>query len=102
MHLGVPLMQGYRVINQIIVGDALELLKTLPDATVQMCVTSPPYYGVEGQYGLEKTPSEYVDNMVNVFREVRRVLKDDGTLWLNLGSRYASKVIKDDSLCITG
>ncbi len=75
-------------------GDALTVLKTLPDASVQCCVTSPPYwglrdYGVAGQIGLERTPDEYVGRMVEVFREVRRVLKADGVLWLNLGSSYA-------------
>lgn len=67
----------------------------LADASVQCVVTSPPYwglrcYGVDGQLGLEKTPEEYVANMVAVFREVRRVLRDDGTLWLNLGDSYAA------------
>lgn len=76
-------------------GDCLEVLKTLPDRHVNTCVTSPPYwglrdYGVDGQLGLEKTPEEYVDRMVGVFREVRRVLRDDGTLWLNLGDSYAA------------
>ena len=66
-----------------------------PDAFVQTCVTSPPYwglrdYGVAGQSGLEKTPQEYVAKMVSIFAEVRRVLRDDGTLWLNLGDSYAS------------
>lgn len=78
----------------ILQGDALEMLRTLPDYSVQCCVTSPPYwglrdYGVAGQLGLEKTPQEYVAKMVEVFREVRRVLRDDGTLWLNLGDSYA-------------
>lgn len=81
--------------NRIHCGDALEVLKTLPDECVQMCVTSPPYwglrnYGVEGQIGLEPTPFEYVARMVGVFREVRRVLNNDGTLWLNLGDSYAT------------
>ena len=79
----------------IIIGDCLEVMKTLPEKSVQTCVTSPPYwglrdYGVDGQLGLEKTPDEYVAKMVAVFREVRRVLKDDGTLWLNLGDTYAA------------
>lgn len=79
----------------IITGDAREVLKTLPDQSVHCCVTSPPYwglrdYGVDGQLGLEETPEEYVDNLVQVFCEVRRVLRDDGTLWLNLGDSYAS------------
>ena len=76
-------------------GDCLHVLPTLDASSVQMCVTSPPYwglrdYGVDGQLGLEKTPDEYVSKMVAVFREVRRVLKDDGTLWLNLGDSYTS------------
>ena len=82
-------------INTIINGDCLEVLKTLDSKSVNCCVTSPPYfglrnYGVDGQLGLEPTPEEYVKNMVNVFREVKRVLKDDGTLWLNLGDSYAN------------
>lgn len=76
-------------------GDTLEVLKTLPDKKYQCCITSPPYwglrdYGVPGQLGLEPTPEEYVSKMVEVFREVRRVLRDDGVLWLNLGDSYAS------------
>ena len=69
-------------------------MKLLPDASAQTCVTSPPYfglrdYGVDGQIGLEPTPDEFVASLVTVFREVRRVLRDDGTLWLNLGDSYA-------------
>lgn len=80
---------------RIIVGDALAQLKTLDAESVQCCVTSPPYYGLRdygtaGQMGLEATPDAYVAGMVAVFREVRRVLRDDGTLWLNLGDSYAS------------
>lgn len=80
---------------QILHGDVREELQTLPDGYIQTCVTSPPYwglrdYGVEGQIGQETTPEAYVDTMVKVFREVRRVLKDDGTLWLNLGDSYAN------------
>lgn len=77
-------------------GNCLTVLRDrFADESVQCCVTSPPYwglrdYGVEGQLGLEKTPEEYVAKMVAVFREVRRVLKDDGTLWLNLGDSYAN------------
>ncbi len=82
--------------NQILIGDVRERLRGLPDQSVQTCITSPPYwglrdYGVDGQLGLEKTPEEYVEKMVAVFREVRRVLRDDGTLWLNLGDSYASE-----------
>ena len=77
-------------------GDALSVLKTMPEQSVHCCVTSPPYwglrdYGVEGQLGLESTPEEYVTKMVEIFREVKRVLRDDGTLWLNLGDSYAIK-----------
>jgi DNA modification methylase len=80
---------------KILQGDCLAKLAELPDKSVQCCVTSPPYwglrdYGVKGQIGLEKTPAEYVAKMVAVFAEVRRVLRDDGTLWLNLGDCYAT------------
>jgi DNA modification methylase len=76
-------------------GDALELLRAMPDESVHCCVTSPPYwgmrdYGIDGQLGLEATPVAYVERMVEVFREVRRVLRRDGTLWLNLGDCYAT------------
>jgi DNA modification methylase len=76
-------------------GDCLDVLPTLPANSVDCCVTSPPYwglrdYGCAGQLGIEKTPEEYVANMVAVFREVKRVLRDDGTLWLNLGDSYAA------------
>lgn len=79
-------------------GDARDVLPTLPDASVHCVVTSPPYwglrdYGSDGQLGLEATPEEYVANLVAVFREVRRVLRDDGTLWLNLGDSYAGGVM---------
>ena len=78
----------------ILVGDAREHLRGLPDGSVNCCVTSPPYfglrdYGADGQIGLEQTPEEYVAALVDVFREVRRVLRDDGVLWLNLGDSYA-------------
>jgi len=81
--------------QRIIPGDCIEGMKTLPDSSVHCCVTSPPYwglrdYGHEGQIGLEDTPEAYVARMVEVFREVRRVLLDDGTLWLNLGDSYAT------------
>ncbi len=76
-------------------GDALETLKTLPEKSVRCCVTSPPYFGLrdyghDNQIGLEKTPEEYVGKLVAIFREVRRVLTDDGSLWLNLGDSYCS------------
>jgi DNA modification methylase len=78
------------------IGDCRDLLKQLPDGCIQTCVTSPPYwglrdYGVEGQLGQEQSPYEYVANMVEVFRGVRSALRDDGTLWLNLGDSYADK-----------
>ena len=78
---------------RIICGDCLDVLKTLPAESVNCCVTSPPYWGLrnyncDGQIGLEATPEAYVSRLVEVFREARRVLKDDGTLWLNLGDSY--------------
>ena len=78
---------------KLLQGDVLDKLSEIETGTVQTCVTSPPYwglrdYGVDGQIGLEKTPEEYVEKMVQVFREVKRVLRDDGTLWLNLGDSY--------------
>ena len=80
---------------KILNGDCRDVLKTLPDCSVHCCVTSPPYYGLRdygcaGQIGLESTPDAYVAELVAVFREVKRVLRDDGTLWLNLGDSYAS------------
>ena len=77
----------------IITGDALTTLRTLPDQSVQCCVTSPPYwglrdYGVPGQIGLESSPQEYVAALLPIFQEVKRVLRADGTLWLNLGDSY--------------
>lgn len=79
----------------ILTGDALTMLRTLPDESVQCCVTSPPYwrqrdYGHAGQIGLEPTPEQYIDNLRAVFAEVRRVLRDDGTLFVNLGDKWAS------------
>lgn len=76
-------------------GDALDVLRTLPDQSVNSCVTSPPYFGLRdygepGQYGLEASPAEYVETMRALFAEVRRALADDGTLWLNLGDSYSA------------
>jgi DNA modification methylase len=81
---------------RILVGDCRETLRTLADCSVQTCVTSPPYFGLRdygcgGQIGLEQTPEAFVAELVAVFREVRRVLRDDGTLWLNLGDSYAAQ-----------
>src|SRR5262245_29129215 len=80
----------------ILEGNCLDVLPTLPAGSIQMVVTSPPYwglrdYGVPGQLGLEPTPEEYVANLVEVFRQVRRVLRDDGTVWLNLGDSYSGR-----------
>jgi DNA modification methylase len=76
-------------------GDCLDVLRRMPDGIVNTCVTSPPYFGLRdyghvGQIGLEATPDEFVGKLVEVFREVRRVLREDGTLWLNLGDTYAT------------
>jgi DNA modification methylase len=80
---------------RILTGDCRAVLRTLDAGSVNCCVTSPPYFGLRdygnaAQIGLEPTPAEYVEQMVAVFREVRRVLRDDGTLWLNLGDSYAA------------
>jgi DNA modification methylase len=88
-------------------GDALAVLRKLPDASVDCCVTSPPYYGLRdygepGQYGLEASPAEYVETMRAVFTEVRRVLTPDGTLWLNLGDSYVSHGGASGRLSATG
>jgi DNA modification methylase len=79
--------------NTFYTGDAIKILEILPSESVHCCVTSPPYYGlrdygVEGQFGLEKNPEEYVNKLVDVFKEVRRVLRNDGTVWLNIGDSY--------------
>ena len=78
----------------ILHGDCLNILRTMPNNVVDCCVTSPPYwglrdYGHDDQIGLEETPEEYVSKMVAVFHEVKRVLKPEGTLWLNLGDSYS-------------
>ena len=80
--------------NNLLIGDCRNILPTLEAQSIQCVVTSPPYYnlrdyGVNMQIGQEATYQEYIDNLVSVFREVRRVLKDDGTVWLNLGDSYA-------------
>jgi DNA modification methylase len=91
------------VSHKILVGDVRDKLLEIEEQSVQTVITSPPYwglrdYGNDGQIGLEQKPDEYVAQMVNVFREVWRVLRDDGTLWLNLGDSYAQgKMGRDDS-----
>jgi len=84
------------------IGDCLTSLRAMPDQSMQTCVTSPPYfglrdYGMDGQIGLEATPDAFVARLVEVFREVRRVLRDDGTLWLNLGDSYSRSPKKGGS-----
>jgi DNA modification methylase len=95
----------------IIYGDCRNKLKELGPESVQMCVTSPPYwglrdYGHDDQLGLEETPEEYTANMVEVFRQVKRVLRDDGTLWLNLGDSYTggakSGAVNNESSTLQG
>ena len=83
-------------IDQILNQDCIQGMQSLPDGCVNTCVTSPPYYGLrdyghDGQIGLEETPDAYVQKIVEVFREVKRVLRDDGTLWLNIGDSYAAQ-----------
>ena len=79
---------------KILCADALEGLLTLSNDSVSMCVTSPPYYGLRdygnaGQIGIEDSPEQYIQKLIAVFREVRRVLRPDGTLWLNIADSYA-------------
>lgn len=79
----------------LICGDSEKALASIPDAAFQTCVTSPPYwslrdYGIAGQIGLEQSVSDYIDHLVKVFAEVRRTLRDDGTLWVNIGDSYTS------------
>lgn len=81
------------LINKIHVCDCLEFMKRLPDKSIDFCMTSPPYwmmrdYGVKGQIGQEKTPEEYIEKLVLVFRELKRILKDSGSIYLNLGDTY--------------
>ncbi len=97
--------------NTVYCGSSLEVLRGLPSCSVNMCVTSPPYYGlrdygVDGQIGVEATPEEYIWSLTDIFHEVKRVLCDDGTLWLNIADSYAgsgkgawSKPIADRNKC---
>lgn len=83
-------------VNRIYNKDCLSGLKELPDNSIHCCVTSPPYYGLrdygggDGQIGLETTPKEYIEKLVDVFHEVKRVLREDGTLWVNIGDSYSN------------
>lgn len=91
----------------IMCGDAAEVLRSLPQECVNMCVTSPPYYGLrdygeDGQIGIEHTPSEYIKRLVAVFDEVYRVMKKDGTLWVNIGDSYAGSGKGPMSLAVAG
>ena len=90
---------GVTKLIKVYVGDCRETLKNLADESVNTCITSPPYYGLRDygesdQLGLEETPEQFGDNLVQVFREVKRVLRDDGTVWLNLGDSYAMSNIR--------
>jgi len=81
------------MINKIYCGDTLETVKTLPDESIDCVITSPPYYqlrdyGWSGQWGLEKTSQEYLDKLISLMRELKRVLKPTGTMWINLGDSY--------------
>lgn len=83
-------------LDTIFTGDSLEVLRTMPENSVHCCVTSPPYYalrdyGIDGQIGREASPKEYITRLTEVFTEVRRVLREDGTLWLNISDTYAGK-----------
>jgi len=84
-------------VNRIICGDCLEVLKTLPAESVSCCISSPPYwalrdYGVDGQLGLEATFEEYIDKLCTIYDEVKRVLRKDGTCWVNLGDTYSASI----------
>lgn len=93
--------------SKLLCGDAAECLKTLPNDSVNMCVTSPPYYGLrdygeDGQIGIEQSPQLYIERLISVFDEVYRVLKKDGTLWLNIGDCYAGSGKGPMSLAVAG
>ncbi len=93
--------------SKIICANAIDGLKTLADNSVDTCVTSPPYYGLRdygesGQIGMEKSPQEYIENLTEIFMEVRRVLKPMGTLWVNIGDSYAGSGKGPMSLALAG
>lgn len=90
-----PILMPGGTASAIAIGDVHRVLRQVPTGVFQACVTSPPYwslrdYGLDGQIGLEPTVTEYIDSLVSAFEEVRRVLRDDGTLWLNIGDSYTS------------
>jgi len=94
MNMLAEIKDWHELINEVVCGNCLDGLRLVPDNSVDCCITSPPYwglrdYGNDEQLGLEKTPEEYVTNMVSVFRGVKRALKKEGTLWLILGDSYA-------------
>lgn len=83
------------LLDTIVCSDALDFVRTLPDNSINCVVTSPPYYalrdyGCEGQIGLEETPQQFIARLVELFSEIRRALREDGTCWVNMGSSYAS------------
>lgn len=89
-------------LDTILCGDSLNVLKALPESSVHCCVTSPPYYGLrdygmDAQIGREATPEEYISRLTAVFREVRRVLRPDGTLWVNIADSYCGTGSKGDT-----
>lgn len=96
--------------SQIITGDALSVLRRISTDYIDCCVTSPPYfdlrdYGIDGQLGLEKTVDEYIYNLVGIFREIRRTLRPDGTLWINIADTYSQNrrmggYVKRKELCL--
>lgn len=88
---------------KLLAGNAIDVLKDIPENTFHMVVTSPPYwmqrdYQVKGQLGQEETPEEYIENLVAICREVKRTLREDGTFWLNIGDGYCKKAIKSSHL----
>lgn len=92
----LPILSAFEELKRfrVIRGDCRDVLPTLEAESIQCCVTSPPYWGLRdydhpGQIGAESSPDEYVDNLLSVFKEVRRVLRKDGTVWLNVGDGYA-------------
>ena len=96
-------------LDYIYQGNTLDVLKSFPSESIDMCITSPPYwnmrdYGVEGQLGLEYTTEEFIDNLYNIFHEVKRVLKNKGGLWINIRDTYSKGIkrcgVKNKSLCM--